>query len=277
MIGNAIGHGFVVARDFCARGLLRGGVTPNMLSLAGIVIIAGIGVCYALGAGAARPAWCWTPLTDANIYLLLAAALMFLSAACDMLDGAVARIGNLSSRFGAFLDSTLDRFADFVVFTGIAVYYAWGTPATSDTPTTPANITFILMAALAMFNGYMIAYTRARAEDIIPECTVGYWQRGERIAAILIATFAHNIPALLVQQAFLPLLTVLRRVFYTKAVIDGKQPITDPRKGGFWPRIQLWKYPRATWAYDIVTGANILWLIFAPVPTIDPIRQWAGL
>jgi CDP-diacylglycerol--glycerol-3-phosphate 3-phosphatidyltransferase len=268
MIGTAVGHGFVVARDFCARVLLRVGVTPNMLSLAGLVIIAGIGVCYALGAGATKPAWCWTPLSDANVYLLLAAGLMILSAACDMLDGAVARIGNLASRFGAFLDSTLDRFADFVVFTGIAVYYAWAAPA---------NITFILLAALAMFNGYMIAYTRARAEDIIPECTVGYWQRGERIAAILIATYAHNIPALLVQQAFLPLMTVLRRVFYTKAVIDGKEPVTDPRKGGVWLRIQLWKYPRATWAYDIVTGINILWLIFAPVPTCDPIRQWAGL
>jgi len=267
MLGKSVGWFFSTSRDIIARGLIRLRVTPNKLSILGMVIIAGIGVCYALGASSTHPRWRFGAGGD-NAYLMLAAGLLILSSACDILDGAVARLGNMQSRFGAFLDSTLDRFGDFVIFTGIAVNYAL---------VARANITSIVLASLAMFNGYMIAYTRARAEDLIPECKVGYWQRGERIAAVLIATLSYNIPALLVQQAFLPLLTVLRRIFYTKAVIDGKEPITDPRKGNFWLRIRLWRYPRMTIAYDVVTGLNILWLIFAPVPSIDPIRAWIGL
>lgn len=250
MIGRSIGAFFVWARDHVARFLIRLRVTPNMLTLTGMVLTALAGACYAVGSGSTGIGH------PRGAYLLFAAALLILSSACDMLDGAVARLGNLKSTFGAFLDSTLDRYSDFAVYAGIGVYYAWASPA---------NITFVLMSMLAFFNGFMISYTRARAEDLIPECRVGYWQRGERSAAILIATFSFNIPALVVQQSLLPMLTALRRVFYTKHVIEGKSPITDPRQGGFWLKIRLWRWPRMTWPYDIVTGINIAWLIFAPV------------
>ena len=262
MIGKAVGAGFVAARDFVARGLLRLGVTPNMLTLTGMAFTAAAAVCYALGAGS-RFANPWGPDDWANGYLLLAGALLILASACDMLDGAVARLGNRGTVFGAFLDSTLDRYSDFAVYAGIAIAYAW---------TRPANLTFIFLAMLAFFNSFMISYARARAEDLIEHCTVGYWQRGERSAAILIATFAHNIPALLVQQAALPLLTVLRRVFYTKAVLEGKAPITDPRQGGWWLKVRLWRWPRKTIPYDVVTGLNIAFLIWMPIGNVDPLR-----
>lgn len=258
MIGRAIGFGFITARDFVARCLLRVHVTPNMLTLLGMVITGGAGVCFALGSGSRFYA-----KEPHNGYLYLAAWLIILSSACDMLDGAVARIGNCGSKFGAFLDSTLDRYSDFAVFAGIAIHYVM---------VQPANITFALMSMLAFFNSFMISYAKARAEDIIEHCNVGYWQRGERSAALLIAAFAGNIPALVVQQAILPMLTALSRVFYTKAVIEGKTPITDPRKGGLWLKMQLWKWPRMSIPYDIVTGINIAWLIFAPVPSFDLFR-----
>jgi len=266
MIGRAIGFGFSTARDFLARGLVRFGVRPNTLTLLGMALTGAAGVCYAMGA-ASRFAWSLQGGAEANAYLLLAGSLMVLSSACDMLDGAVARLGGKKTRFGAFLDSTLDRYSDFAVYAGIAVCYAWRNPA---------NATFVLLAMLAFFNSFMISYTRARAEDIIESCTVGYWQRGERSAAIIIATFAYNTPALLVQQAFLPVLSVLRRIFYTKAVIEGKTPIVDPRQGGLWLRIRLWRWPRMTLAYDFVTAVNIAWLIFAPVGQEDPIRRLLG-
>ena len=260
MIGRSIGFGFITARDAVARVLIRLKVTPNALTLTGMALTAAAGCCYAVGSGSAGVR------TPRGAYLLVAGALLILSSACDMLDGAVARIGNCKTTFGAFLDSTLDRYSDFAVFAGIGVYYAWASPA---------NITFVLLSMLAFFNGFMISYTRARAEDLISECKVGYWQRGERSAAILIATFSFNIPALVVQQALLPMLTALRRVFYTKSVIEGKTPITDPRKGGWWLKIRLWRWPRMTWPYDIVTGINIAWLIFAPVDptTWDLLRR----
>jgi CDP-diacylglycerol--glycerol-3-phosphate 3-phosphatidyltransferase len=269
MIGRAIGRGFSVARDAVARVLIAARITPNMLTLLGMAITAGAGVCYGIGAGVPA-ALSLDARAPANFYLPLAGLLLILASACDMLDGAVARLGNLKSDFGAFLDSTLDRYSDFAVFAGIAVYYAWQTPA---------NLTFALGAMLAFFNAFMISYARARAEDIIDHCSVGYWQRGERSAAILIATFAGNIPALVVQQALLPLLTVLRRIFYTKAVIEGRTPQTDPRKGNLWLKLRLWRYPRGTWAYDFVTVVNIAWLIFAPVDAArwDVIRRLAGM
>ena len=266
MIGRAIGFGFATARDVVARGLLRAGVTPNMLTVVGMVVTAGAGVCYAVGA-AAPFAWSLAPRAPGNAYLLLAGAMLVLASACDMLDGAVARIGNKGSRFGAFLDSALDRYSDFAVYAGIAACYAWQAPA---------NATFVLLAMLALFNSFMISYSRARAEDLIRSCSVGYWQRGERSAAILIATFAGNIPALLVQQAALPLLTVLRRVLHTRAVLNGREPPEDPRDGGPWLKARLWRWPRGTIPYDVVTGINIAWLVFAPVPNADLLRNWLG-
>jgi len=266
MIGRAVGWSFSATRDFIARGLIRCGVSPNLLTLTGMVFTTAAGVCYAVGAQS-RFAFCLDPTAEANAYLLLAGTLLILASACDMLDGAVARLGQKHTRFGAFLDSTLDRGSDFSVYAGIAVCYAWSSPA---------NVTFVLLSMLAFFNAFMISYTRARAEDIIEQCHVGYWQRGERSAAILIATFAYNSPALLVQQALLPMLTVLRRIVHTWRVIEGKPVVTDPRKGKFWLKIRLWRWPRMTLAYDLVTALNIAWLVFARFPARDIIRQALG-
>ncbi|MDY6913771.1 MAG: CDP-alcohol phosphatidyltransferase family protein [Planctomycetota bacterium] len=267
MIGRAVGHSFITARDALARRLIRLGVSPNALTVVGMVLTAAAGLCYAVAAGSGF-AWSLDPAADESAYLLLAGVLMVLASACDMLDGAVARLGNRKTNFGAFLDSTVDRYSDFVVYAGIAAYYAWQTPA---------NVTFVMLCMMAFFNALMISYTKARAEDIIESCRVGYWQRGERSAAILIGTFSGNIPAMVCQQATLPLLTVLRRIAYTKAVIAGKNPVVDPRKGGgLWLKMRLWRWPRMTVPYDIVTGLNIAYLIFAPVPAADIIRRWLG-
>ncbi len=266
MIGRAIGSFFIWARDHVARGLICLHVTPNKLTLAGMVFTAAAGACYAAGSSSSF-GWSLRPGPVGNLYMMGAFWLLILASACDMLDGAVARIGNLGSKFGAFLDSTLDRYSDFAVFCGIACCYAWQRPA---------NVTLVFLSMLAFFNSFMISYARARAEDIIEHCTVGYWQRGERSAAILIATAAHNIPALVVQQALSPLFTVLLRIFYTKAVIEGRAPVTDPRLGGWWLKIRLWRWPRMTVPYDIITGLNIAWLIFVRIPAYDPLRAWLG-
>ncbi len=265
MIGRAIGFGFAAARDFIARGLVRIGISPNALTLTGMVLTLAAGVCYALGAGSGRHAWDLAVRPAApSAYLLLAGGLLILSSACDMLDGAVSRLGGRSTRFGAFLDSTLDRFSDFAVYAGIATYYAWQSPA---------NLTLVLLSMVAFFNAFMISYARARAEDLIESCSVGYWQRGERAAAVLIATFAHNVPALIVQQAVLPMLTVVRRINHTRAVLKGTSPITDPAAGPMHLKLRLWRWPRATVPYDLITGLNIAWLIFARLGDCDWLRR----
>ncbi|MCP4379342.1 MAG: CDP-alcohol phosphatidyltransferase family protein [bacterium] len=253
MIGRGVAFGFSALRDFFARSLMKVGVTPNMVTLAGAVITTGVGVCYVLGVGRNYS------------FMLLAAGLMFFASACDMVDGALARLTNKVSVFGEYLDSTVDRFSDFVMYAGIAVAYSLGQRA---------NITFVLLAMISFFNAVMISYSKARAENLIESCPVGYWQRGERSAAILIATLANNIPALLVQQAILPVFTVLRRMLYTKAIIEGREVIVDPRKGGLWMKMHLWYWPRMSLPYDFITILNIAWLIFAPVGTLDLVGQW---
>ncbi|KKL58505.1 hypothetical protein LCGC14_2224700 [marine sediment metagenome] len=271
MIGRSIGHGFSVARDFLARGLVAAGVTPNMLTLAGLALTIAAGACIALGAGG-KLAWTLDAgapnAYTANAYLLLAGVLLVACCAADMLDGAVARIGGKGSTFGAFLDSTLDRFSDFAIYLGIAFYFVCR-----------GNVTYTLLPMGAIFAGLMISYTRARAEDLIDHCTVGYWQRGERMAAILIAIFAHNIPALLWQQALLPMLTVWARIDYTRRVAGGGKVVLDPRESPRpLDRLKLWRYPRMTVPYDLVTAVNIGWLIFVRIdPVADPLGKLLGV
>ena len=266
MIGRFVGRSIAAARDAVARPLVRLGVSPNAISIAGMVLTIAAGVCYAISCPA-FPAWSLAARDAASAWGLIALGLLLLSCACDMLDGAVARIGSRKTPFGGFLDSTLDRYADLAVYAGIAVFYA---------RSTPANVTFIVLCMLAVANGFAISYTRARAVEAGGDCIVGFWQRGERMAAVLIATAAHNIPALVLQQAILTLPTVIRRVLHAKAVLEGRRPITDPRQGGWWLKVRLWRWPRGTTPYVLVTAVNIAWLIFARIPPKDCIVAWLG-
>ena len=268
MLGRTIGFGFATARDFVARGLIKLHISPNMLTLAGVLFTLGAGACFALGGGSTKLAWSLSLAPGApTAYPLLAGALLVLASACDMLDGAVARIADKGTRFGAFLDSSMDRLSDFAVYAGIALYYA---------RQTPANLTFVLLSMLAFFNAFMISYARARAEDLIDSCSVGYWQRGERSAAILIGTFAFNAPAMVLQQAILPALTVLRRITHTRTVLAGRPPQPTPPAGPWHMKIRLWRWRRMSIPYDVITALNIAWLILAPLTPYDPIRQLIG-
>ena len=251
------------------------GVRPNALTLAGFGITAAAGVFLALGAGdrltgtALWGRWLSARNPDSiglSAWNLWAGGCLILCSAVDMLDGAVARIGKLGTTFGAFLDSTIDRFSDFAVFAGIAVYYACR-----------GNVTFTLLAIVCICNAFSVSYTRARAENLIERCHVGYWQRGERTAAIVISLFAFNVPAMLWQQAISPAFTVWRRIFHTWQVMHGKSPAEHPSGGPWWHRIQLWRWPRMSWPYDLITGLNIAFLIFAPIPQTDLIRRWVEM
>lgn len=223
------------------------------MTLVGALMTVGAAVCLAAGAGTSF-AWSLDAQADKTLYPLLAAVFLVLACGCDMLDGAIARLGNCATPFGGFLDSTVDRFSDFAVWAGIAYYYA--RPGRCD----PLMAT---LSMLAMFHGFAISYAKARAETMIPSFNEGYWQRGERLAAVLIATFGYNMPALLWQQATLPAFTVLRRVLHVRSALAGRPTHGDIRTGPPWRKCCLWLWPRMSVPYDVVTGLNIAWLIFA--------------
>jgi CDP-diacylglycerol--glycerol-3-phosphate 3-phosphatidyltransferase len=257
-MSKGIGLGFAGARDVVARVLLRLGATPNRLTLAGLGFSCAAGYCLARGASQQVPYFVvgegpvgWWPAI-AGLFLLLAGA-------CDMLDGAVARLGGLGSQAGAVLDSCVDRFSDMAIYLGCLVHFASGEQA---------NVTFQLLAVVTLANAFLISYIKARAENLIADCTVGYWLRGERCAAILIGCAVGHVPTVLWQLAVSGAFTVWRRLTYAYAAIraqetGGMLPVVGPSPG--WRGwLQLWRHPRGSVAYDFVTGAHIAFIIVGP-------------
>jgi phosphatidylglycerophosphate synthase len=130
-------------------------VDPNLLTVLGALISIAAALCLALGAFVAGG-------------LLILAGGFF-----DLIDGVVARHHGISTRFGAFLDSTLDRVVDMALLLGLAVFYARG----GDTGT-------MLLAGYAMAVSVLVSYAQAKAEQVVPNFKVGIFERGERIVVL---------------------------------------------------------------------------------------------
>lgn len=143
------------------KGMIKIGITPNIITTTGFVLNL---VAAAMFIAAANDFGGDFPLVGWAGGVILFAGLF------DMMDGRLARMGNMSSRFGALWDSTLDRYSELFTLFGIAFYlflslWIWS-----------AVITFI-----AMVGSVMVSYVRARAEGLGIECKVGLLQRPERV------------------------------------------------------------------------------------------------
>ena len=253
-LSKLIGQGFVIRRTAVARFLLRFGVTPNALTVTNFVVTLGVMACFVMGAGD----WFGPPTRDGQSYWMLYAFFVFYIAnATDMLDGAVARLGDTITKLGAMLDSTFDRFSDVALFGGICLHFAW-----------KSNVTYAALALICLGNAYSISYIKARAENLIDECSAGYWQRGERNAGLLIACLCSHVPAYLWVLAFGSAFTVLRRLLYAIAKIRSAEHGTPaPNRGPYtgplrW--IALWRHPRGSFGYDVTTGALIASFTIGP-------------
>jgi CDP-diacylglycerol--glycerol-3-phosphate 3-phosphatidyltransferase len=122
----------------------------------------------------------------------------------DLVDGPVARESNRVTRFGGFLDSVLDRYSDLILLMGLLVYYA-----------SINRFFYIILTAIAMTGSVMVSYTRARAENCIPKCKVGFLERPERIVLIIIGALANRMAPVLWVLAVLSNITVIHRIIYT--------------------------------------------------------------
>src|SRR5512135_353134 len=131
-------------------------------------------------------------------HVRIAGFLVLLGGLFDILDGRVARLSGLGSKFGAFYDSTLDRISEIAVFFGILSLYNSGLPQQfGGMPTVagvdldkvqPTDVGMIYMTMLAMAGSLMISYTRARAEAMGLDCRVGLMPRAERVVLIGVAS-----------------------------------------------------------------------------------------
>jgi CDP-diacylglycerol--glycerol-3-phosphate 3-phosphatidyltransferase len=153
-----IKRGYLRLTEPIASFLVRQGVHPNVITTLGTCCSIAGGVIY--GAGHIRTGGWFLGLT----------------AFFDVVDGTVARRTGQSSVFGAFYDSTLDRIADAAVLSGLAVFYA----------TSPAHqsVPMLVVTLAGIIGGFLVSYTRARAEALGVDAKVGLMQRPERVVLL---------------------------------------------------------------------------------------------
>ena len=230
------------------------GIHPNVLTLIGVLINVAAG--FAL----------------AHDHFKLAGVIMIVANIFDFIDGKVAQETNTVSRFGAFWDSTLDRFSDIALFLGLIYLYA-----------TLRRTDYVMVASLAMMFSIMTSYARARAESLIDKCKVGFMERPERIVLFMIGAFTNRMGAVLWVILLLSIFTVADRIYYTYLVLNarpiprGRSPISK-----VFTRAFFWTDERTTLPYDLMVVAILLFVWLTPPiwigdPTAPSMGLWALL
>ena len=199
MFGASIGRAGQAIIDAMVRWLARGHISPNLLTFIGVAINVGSGLLFGFG----RFFWAGIVLIIANLF--------------DMLDGQVARLSGRVTRYGGFLDSSLDRLSDMVVFVGLMVFYARDTEFHSTLN--------VFLAGAGMMGSVMVSYASARAESLIPKCDVGFLRRPERVVLFIIGALstrpgshnflANRMPAVLWVLAVGSYWTFAHRMYHT--------------------------------------------------------------
>ncbi len=165
----------------------RTGISPNALTLAGLAL-----------STAAAGAFAYGNLAYALILLILASF-------SDVLDGAVARAQRKVTKFGGYVDSVTDRYADAFILIGIAMYLK----------------EHYVLIMVVIVGSILVSYSRAKAETLIDKCDVGLAERGERLIILMLATILAIAGLDLFYEALILLavlthLTVLQRVLHTR-------------------------------------------------------------
>ncbi|MEJ7712572.1 MAG: CDP-alcohol phosphatidyltransferase family protein [Pyrinomonadaceae bacterium] len=160
MFGASIGRGAGRIINAMVRALAQNRVSPNLLTVIGVSINVCCGLLFGFG------------------YFFAAGVTLIVANLFDMLDGNVARLTGRVTRFGGFLDSSLDRLSDMVVFVGLLVFYARDTADHSTLN--------VFLAGAALMGSVLVSYTSARAESLIPKCDVGFLRRPERVVLLII-------------------------------------------------------------------------------------------
>lgn len=225
------------------------GIHPNVLTLIGVLI---------------NVVAAWALALDRFV---AAGVIMIVANIFDFIDGKVAHITGTQSQFGAFWDSTLDRFSDLALFTGLIWLYA-----------DLGRNDYVLIATLALIFSIMTSYARARAESLIAKCKVGFMERPERIVLFMIGAFTDRMAAVLWVILVLSVVTVANRIYYTYLELEGRpMPPSEGITGVFW-RFFFWREDRATLAYDIWVIAILAFTWLTPPDWLrDPTAEGMGL
>jgi CDP-diacylglycerol---glycerol-3-phosphate 3-phosphatidyltransferase len=168
--------------------LQKQGFTPNQLTLAGLAVNFVAGWIYAGG------------------HLFWGGVFVLLAAFGDMLDGPLARISGKVTKFGAFLDSTIDRYSDFFIFGGLALHYA-----------RQGQGGLLLLCLGTIAGAFVTSYSKARAENLIDKCDAGVFERAERVGLFVIASIFWPLMPLALWVLFLGTnATAIQRILFTR-------------------------------------------------------------
>jgi CDP-diacylglycerol--glycerol-3-phosphate 3-phosphatidyltransferase len=192
------------------HGLALTKISPNVLTFLGLVINIGAAVLFGYA----------NALNQQRMFLY--AGLVIVGAGIfDMVDGRVARATNQVTQFGGFFDSVIDRYSDVALYFGLLVYYARAN-----------RFFYVVLTALVMVTSLMVSYTRARAENMIPQCKVGFMERPERIVLVIIGALFNRMAAILWVIAVLGNITVIHRIAYTYQQTEKKNLGLEPEPEG---------------------------------------------
>ncbi len=183
---RVIGLIFGAAVERIVRWLALSKIHPNVLTFLGLVI--NIWAAWLFSQG--KFFWAGVVVIGAGLF--------------DMVDGRVARETGQVTRFGGFFDSVMDRYSDLALFMGLLVYYA-----------SINRFFYIVLTAIVMTGSVMTSYARARAENAIPSCKVGFMERPERVVLIIIGALFNRMAAVLWVLAVLSNVTVIHRMIHT--------------------------------------------------------------
>ncbi len=201
MFGASIGRGAMRIINAMVRALASAGIPPNVLTLIGLIINLACGVLFGFG----EFFWAGIVLIVANLF--------------DMLDGNVARLSGRVTKYGGFLDSTLDRLSDMGAFLGILVFYSRKTPEHS--------VVNVILAGVGMIASVLVSYTTARSEGLGVKANVGFLQRPERVVLLIIGAlstwdwnstnfFGNRMPQVLWVLAIGSVWTLIQRMIFIR-------------------------------------------------------------
>jgi CDP-diacylglycerol--glycerol-3-phosphate 3-phosphatidyltransferase len=180
------------------RALLRSGITPNSITTVGALLIALSAVAYGYG------------------HMHWGGGLLLASGILDTLDGSVARLGQRTTKWGAFYDSTLDRMGDGALFVGLASWMIYARDIS-------LRELSIIACLLGILSSLLVSYMRARAESLGMDGKVGIAQRAERILGLGLTTIVfgsnwHAVPITVVLTILtvLSLVTVVQRFVHVR-------------------------------------------------------------
>jgi CDP-diacylglycerol--glycerol-3-phosphate 3-phosphatidyltransferase len=224
-------------------------VHPNTLTLIGVII--NVAAAWALGLGRFMPAF----------------AIMLVANIFDFIDGKVAYQLQLQSAFGAFWDSTLDRFSDLALLTGLIFLYS-----------KLGRTDYVMVAALALIFSIMTSYARARAESLVAKCKVGFMERPERIVLFMIGALTNRMAAVLWVILVMSILAVINRIYYTYLALTRRPMPSRTGVAGLLTRAFFWTDDRATLPYDAWVIAILAFVWLTPPEWLgDPMANGPGL